>query len=53
MISTWKKLSIKQTSPFLQQNEKKNFQNLRKEKELNQLLYVCHEKNTKRIFQNI
>jgi len=39
-----KKLSIKQTSPFLQQNEKKNFKNLSKEKKLNQLLYVCHEK---------
>ena len=52
MISTWKKLSIKQTSPFLQQNEKKNFQNLRKGKKLNQLLYVCHKKKYQKDISN-
>jgi len=47
-----KKLSIKQTSPFLQQNEKRKLSKSAQRKNLNQLLYVCHEKkNTKRIFQ--
>jgi len=40
-----KKLSIKQTFPFLQQNEKKEtFKICAKKKKINQLLYVCHEK---------
>ena len=39
-----KKLSIKQTSPFLQQNEKRKLSKSAQRKKLNQLLYVCHEK---------
>ena len=47
-----KKLSIKQTSPFLQQNEKKKLSKSAQRKKLNQLLYVCHEKKYQKDISN-